>query len=162
MHPNEELVRRLYDALNAHDAAAMTACYAPDAVFSDPAFGELAGAEVGAMWSMLCSRGKDLRATVDAVRADDETGSAEWEARYTYSGSRRPVHNVISATYRFRDGLIVEHRDSFDLWKWMGQALGPAGTLLGWTPVMQARVRGGARAALSSYIGRQPEPQPVA
>ncbi len=57
----------------------MAACYAPDARFSDPVF-DLAGGEVGAMWSMLCERGRDLRVEWRDVRADDASGAAHWEA----------------------------------------------------------------------------------
>ena len=81
----------------------MAACYAPDATFRDPAF-DLAGAEVGAMWAMLCARGKDLALEWRDVRADDRAGSAHWEARYTFSVTGRPVHNVIDAAFTFRDG----------------------------------------------------------
>src|SRR6266511_3882427 len=38
---NRELIERLYAALDRADGDAMAACYAPDARFSDPAFGEL-------------------------------------------------------------------------------------------------------------------------
>ncbi len=35
------LIARFYDALGRRDAAAMAACYAPDATFTDPVFGTL-------------------------------------------------------------------------------------------------------------------------
>ena len=38
MHANEILLRRLFDALDRHDHAAMAACYQPDATFRDIAF----------------------------------------------------------------------------------------------------------------------------
>ena len=37
--PHVELIERLYDGLDRHDGEAMVSCYAPDAIFSDPAFG---------------------------------------------------------------------------------------------------------------------------
>ena len=76
------------------------------------------------MWRMLCKRGLDLELTHSDVQADDERGSARWAADYTLSGTGRAVHNEIEASFRFRDGLIAEHVDRFDLWRWSRQALG--------------------------------------
>ena len=76
------------------------------------------------------------------------TGRAHWVATYTYSATGRPVENRIDATFEFRDGRIVRHRDRFDLYRWARQALGPKGLLLGWLPPVQARdpPAGGRRA----------------
>jgi ketosteroid isomerase-like protein len=38
-----ELIERFYAAFGRKDGDAMAACYAPDARFSDPVFGELRG-----------------------------------------------------------------------------------------------------------------------
>src|ERR1700682_5724474 len=89
-HPNAALIERFYTAFARRDAPAMAACYTDDAHFSDPVF-DLTGAQVGAMWAMLCERGKDLRLEWRDVRADDITGSAHWEPRYTFSSTGRPV-----------------------------------------------------------------------
>ena len=56
MHPNAALIDSLYAALARRDGAAMAQCYAEEAAFSDPVF-DLRGREIGAMWSMLCTRG---------------------------------------------------------------------------------------------------------
>lgn len=152
MHPNAALITRFYTAFQARDAGAMAACYHPDAVFTDAAFGELHGGRIGAMWAMLCSRAKDLEVTFANVTADDEGGEADWEARYTFTQTGRPVHNRIHAKFRFRDGLIVRHDDDFPFWRWARQALGPTGVLLGWTPLVQSKVRSTARAGLDAYV----------
>jgi len=152
MHPNEELIARFYDAFAARDTAGMQACYHPDVVFSDPAFGELRGAEAGAMWVMLLERGKDLRVTASDIHADDERGRAHWDARYTFGQTGRPVLNRIDATFAFRDGLIVRHADHFDFHRWARQALGFVGLVLGWTPLLRNQVRAKARAGLEKYM----------
>jgi uncharacterized protein len=149
---NRDLIERFYAAFDRGDGDAMAACYAPDARFSDPAFGELRGEEVAAMWRMLCERGEDLEIRCDNVEAADESGSAFWEADYTFTATGRPVNNRITATFRFRDGLIAEHDDRFDFWRWSRQALGPAGLLLGWTPLVRSRVRRQAREQLREFI----------
>ena len=97
------------------------------------------------MWAMLCARGKDLALEWRDVRADDRTGSAHWEPRYTFSATGRPVHNVIDAEFSFRDGRIAAHVDRFDLWRWSRMALGAKGTLLGWSPQVSNAVRRQAR-----------------
>lgn len=136
-HPNAALLTRLYDALAARNGAGMGACYSDDARFSDPVFRDLDAAGVRAMWAMLCSRATDLTVEVSGVEADDARGKAHWIATYTFSKTGRRVRNVIDAEFEFRDGLIVRHTDTFDLWRWTGMALGAKGTLLGWTPLVQ-------------------------
>lgn len=157
MHPNAALIERFYASFAARDAAGMQACYHPEIVFSDPAFGELHEAQPGAMWAMLCERGKDLRVTASDIHADDERGRAHWDARYTFSQTKRPVVNRIDAEFVFRDGLIVRHTDTFNFWAWARQALGPAGLLLGWTPMLQKKVRDTARAGLAKYMRERGE-----
>jgi ketosteroid isomerase-like protein len=149
VHPNADTIERLYRALDAKDGETMASLYAPDATFEDPAFGELHGAEVGAMWRMLCSQAKDLSVTTSNVTADDATGSADWVAKYTFSQTGRPVENRVHAELQFTsDGLIADHRDSFSMLKWAPQALGPAGYLLGSNPLGRAMMRKRARSAL--------------
>ena len=155
MHPNAQLIEKFYTSFQALDADGMSACYHPEVVFSDPVFGRLEGGRASAMWHMLCGRAKTLQIAFSDVRADDRTGSAHWEARYTFGKSARPVHNVIEAAFEFRDGLIIRHTDTFDLWRWSGMALGPAGTLLGWSPPLRAAVRRDARRGLDAYVGKQ-------
>ena len=154
-HPNAALIDRFYAAFARRDAAAMAACYAPDAHFTDPVF-DLSGAQIGAMWSMLCERATDLRLEWRDVRADDATGSARWEPRYTFSASGRPVHNVIDSVFTFDAGRIVGHVDTFDLWRWSRMALGAKGLLLGWSPIVRNAVRGQAKRGLDAWMERRP------
>ena len=152
MNANEQLIHDFYTAFQAHEGAKMAGFYADDAVFSDPAFGTLHGAEVGVMWRMLCGRSRDLEVTFDHVQADEVKGSAHWEAKYTFSSSKRRVHNVIEASFVFKDGKIIEHHDHFDLWRWSAMALGPLGVFMGWTPLVQGRVRQQALNGLKVFM----------
>jgi ketosteroid isomerase-like protein len=149
--PNEELIDGFYASFGRRDGGAMAACYTPDATFSDPVFQGLKGDEPGAMWRMLTARADDLRVELVEREAGDERGTAHWIAHYTFSQTGRPVTNDVRATFRFRDGLIAEHVDDFDLWKWTRQALGTSGTLLGWSPIVRGAVRKRARAGLDEY-----------
>jgi ketosteroid isomerase-like protein len=147
------LLERLYAALAARDGAAMAACYHPEAAFSDPVFPLLRGPEVGRMWRMLCRRGRDLAVVASGIEADEARGRAHWEARYTFSGTGRAVHNVIDASLEFRDGLIVRHVDAFDFQRWAGQALGLTGQLLGGTGYLRRRVQRTAAEGLARFQG---------
>jgi ketosteroid isomerase-like protein len=157
-HANAALLSRFYAALDRHDAEAMLACYAPDVVFSDPVFPDLDAAGVGAMWRMLCARGKDLRVVASNIDANDASGRAHWDAMYSYSATGRRVENRIDASFAFRDGLIVRHDDRFDLWRWARQALGLPGLLLGWAPPMRRTIRAKAAEALAAWRAREPRP----
>jgi ketosteroid isomerase-like protein len=158
MHPNVELIERFYGAFGRGDGDAMAACYTPDAVFSDPAFGELHGAEIGQMWRMLTSGAGDLEVELAEHDADDASGSAHWIARYTFTRTGRPVLNDIRARFRFADGRIAEHRDAFSFHRWSRQAMGPVGLALGWTPLLRRAFQRRARESLNEFMttGRRP------
>jgi ketosteroid isomerase-like protein len=148
---NRELIERFYEAFGRCDGATMSACYGEGAHFRDPAFGELHGAEVGAMWRMLTQRATDLVIELDEHEADQQSGSAHWIARYTFS-TGRPVVNDIQATFRFADGLIVDHVDDFDFRRWARQALGPAGVAVALLPPLRSKARSKARGQLEDFM----------
>jgi ketosteroid isomerase-like protein len=152
MHPNEELIETFYTSFQRLDAEAMVGCYHPDIRFSDPAFGDLSKEEVAAMWRMLCSQAKNFELTFAGIEANDQTGKAYWEARYEFSATGRRVHNKIEAEFAFQDGKIIKHKDTFNFWKWSSMALGPAGLLLGWTPLLQKKVQKQARERLATFM----------
>lgn len=152
---HRELIAAFYAALGQRDAAAMNACYAPDATFTDPVFGRLDAAAAAAMWRMLCARGKDLRVVAINIEADERRGSAHWTATYSYGPTQRRVINEIDASFVFRHGLIVEHVDRFSLRRWAKQALGLSGHVLGFTPLLAPLVRKQAASALSAWRRRE-------
>ena len=144
MHPNAELIDHLYASFRKKDGAAMAACYLADATFTDPIF-DIKGPDVADMWIMFCERGRDLTLDWRDVRADDASGSAHWEPRYTFSVTGRPVHNRIDSRFTFRDGRIATQVDSFNLWRWSRMALGGKGAVLGWAPFVKKAIRSEAR-----------------
>ena len=150
MADNAELIRDLYEAMDRHDGEAMARLYDPDGRFSDPAFGELSGAEAGDMWRMLTGRAEDLSVELAEHSAEGDAGTARWIARYTFTRTGRRVVNDVRARFRFRDGRIVEHRDSFPFWAWARQALGPPGLVLG-LPPLNLLIRRRAREDLSKF-----------
>jgi len=152
---NRELITRFYQAFQRLDAEAMVACYSDDIVFSDPVFGTLRGQDACDMWRMLTTRAKGFTLKFDNVRADAHSGSAHWVASYLFSQTGRTVVDDIQARFVIRDGLICQHDDSFDLWRWSRQALGSPGVLLGWTPLLQNKVRQQAFKGLRAYQHQQ-------
>ncbi len=132
---SNQIISEFYTAFNNLDAEKMADCYHDEIVFEDPAFGVLKGEKAKNMWRMLCEsqKGGDFKVVFSNVEFNDEKGKAKWEAFYNFSKTGRRVHNIIEASFKFKDGLIIDHRDNFDLYRWSKQALGFKGTLLGWT-----------------------------
>jgi ketosteroid isomerase-like protein len=151
---NKELIERFYAAFDRCDGAAMTACYTADAHFCDPAFGDLEGGEIGAMWRMLTGRATDLKVELHEHEVGEDSGSAHWIARYTFS-TGRPVVNDIQARFRFAGGLIADHVDDFDFRNWAKQALGPMGNLVAVLPPLRKKARAQARGQLDAFIAAE-------
>lgn len=155
---NKELIEKLYSSFSKKDYKSMAECYHHEVYFRDEAF-ELNGKKASAMWHMLCSRGKDLELSYKDIEGNNEIGSAYWEAKYTFSATKRKVHNKITAKFKFKDGLIIEHLDSFNFWSWSKQALGLSGYLLGWSPFLKKKVQQQAGESLNAFISTHPEYQ---
>lgn len=132
---------RFYSAFQQRDWATIGECYHNDAHFSDPVFPDLDANGVRAMWKMLLGSGTDMRMDFKVLSEDKTSGKVEWEAFFTFGKTGRPVHNKITSTFVLKDGLILKQTDVFDFWRWSKQALGTAGLLLGWTPIIKNKVR---------------------
>lgn len=143
---------RFYSAFAQRDWATMGACYHDGARFSDPVFPGLDAEQAAAMWKMLLTSGTDLRITFNVLEETATSGKVHWEAWYTFSKTKRPVHNIITSTFVLKDDRILVQRDHFDFWRWSRQALGTSGLLLGWTPLVRKKVRGIAAANLSKAL----------
>ncbi|MFT6868470.1 MAG: ketosteroid isomerase-like protein [Cyclobacteriaceae bacterium] len=141
MAQNQSIIQSFYSSFQNKDAKTMCALYHDEASFQDPAFGLLNVDQIRGMWTMLITRGgKDLKLEFEIIREDDTSGEAIWQAWYVFSKTKRPVHNVIKASFEFKDGKIIKHEDQFDFWKWSRMALGTPGILLGWTSYLQKKV----------------------
>jgi len=154
MQPNEQLIHDFYNAFQKLDWQTMQQCYAQNIHFSDAVFGDLNGDDAAAMWHMLCDRAKDFELSFSDVQADDNHGSARWEAGYTFSQTGRKVQNVIFAEFQFAEGKIVRHSDHFSFWRWSRMALGPMGVLLGWSGFLKRKVQQQALAGLKLFKRR--------
>jgi len=153
---NKKTLETFYSAFQRRDGETMAKQYAPTAHFEDAVF-KLDGSKVGSMWKMLCESGKDLKVTYSISDVNKNTGKAHWTAVYTFAATGRKVINHVSATFEFKDGQILRHKDTFSFWKWSSQALGPIGSLLGWTSVIRGRVQSLAARNLENYIKNHQE-----
>ena len=126
--------------------------YADNATFNDPAFGDLNALQVRSMWEMLIGSSLDMVITFDKIKADDKTGTAEWMASYTFSGTGNKVVNKVKASFIFENGKIIRHHDHFNFHTWSRQALGLSGLLLGWTRFLKNKVRKTATGKLQKYM----------
>lgn len=152
MNANEALITKFYTAFANGDAKTMSECYHSKVQFSDPAFGLLKEDQVSKMWEMLLLKSKgNIKIEFSDIKADDFSGTAKWVAAYNFSKTKRNVINKIAAEFTFQDGLIIKHTDRFDVWKWSGQAFGPAGYLLGWTSFFQNKIREQALLSLKKF-----------
>jgi len=152
---NAQLIQNFYNAFAAGNADAMVSLYADDIEFQDPAFGLLKGDNAKNMWRMLLKT-PGIKITTSNIKADDQTGSADWVAEYTFSLTGKKVINHVHAEFIFANGKIVKHTDTFSFWKWASQAFGLKGFLLGWTPLMKNKVREQALARLSKFNPKNP------
>ncbi|MFO0725660.1 MAG: nuclear transport factor 2 family protein [Myxococcota bacterium] len=158
MSDPKSIVTQFYEAFVARDPKGMAALYHPQVDFTDPVFVGLKGEEAAKMWAMLNERSKDLKVELVSVDAHGDHVHAHWRATYTFATTGRKVLNLIYANMEIADGRIRSHRDDFNFWRWSRQALGLSGLLLGFTPIVQNKVRGTARKGLDAYLKDHPEP----
>jgi len=154
---NSKVIEKFYTAFANGNSEEMTSCYHKDVVFKDPAFGELKGERAFKMWEMLMSRGKGAEISFDNILTNEDTGSVTWTAKYLYGEKQRKVTNVVNASFKFKDGKIIEHTDDFNSWKWSRQALGASGVLLGWTRLMKNKIQKTTQEQLDRYISENTE-----
>lgn len=152
MESNSILIQKFYSAFQNLDPEAMAACYHDQVQFQDPVFNKLSGKDPSDMWRMLISRGgASLKISFSDIISDETSGSAAWEARYMFSKTNRNVHNKIKATFKFKDGKIIEHNDHFNFWKWSQMALGLPGYILGWSSSFKKKVSDESLKALKKF-----------
>lgn len=147
----KNIIEKFYTAFTEKDWQTMQSCYHDEVTFEDPAFGQLHGAEAKKMWKMLCEQGNDLKIEFSNVEVNEKIGKAHWEAWYTFSLTGKKIHNVIDAEFELKDGLIISHKDSFNLHRWAKQAFGFKGWLLGGTNFFRKKFQQQARKSLAKY-----------
>src|SRR3954453_2191459 len=112
------------------------------------------------MWRLLTSRAPDLSVELRSHDADEDSGSANWVATYTFTSTGRPVVNDVQATFQFDGGLIVDHVDEFDFGGGASQAFGKAaGNAVALLPPLRARARRTASEQLAEFMAAEERPR---
>jgi len=149
---NLALITNFYKSFSNRDVDGMINCYHKDVTFEDPAFGKLTDGNPAKMWKMLLSRmNKDATIVYSNIEATDDTAKANWTATYEFGPKKRKVINNVTANFTFKDGKIIEHIDTFDVWSWSKQALGFSGTLLGWSSFMKKKIQKTTNEQLNNF-----------
>ena len=153
----KDVINGFYEAFSALDAENMVNYYHDNVVFEDPAFGRLEGERAKNMWRMLCQSQKGQKFIVlhSEVQANQNEGSAHWEALYVFSKTNRNVRNKIKAEFKFKDGKIIEHTDKFDLYRWSRQALGLTGYMIGWSGFFKGKLQKQTNGLLERFEKRR-------
>ena len=161
----QNIIEKFYEGLANLDAETMIEYYHEEIEFEDPAFGVLRGEKAGNMWRMLCSSsrkaGHEFKVKLSDVIISDQEGKSHIEAHYTFSKSGRRVHNKINSEFLFKDGKIIRHKDSFDLYRWSRQALGLTGYLLGWSGYFRKKLNSQTNRMLANFEKKQHTSDPT-
>ena len=105
------------------------------------------------MWEMLLSKkSSTTKISFSGIETSENKGNVNWVANYVYGKEKRKVTNKVSANFKFKDGKIIEHIDTFNVWLWSKQALGTIGFLLGWTPFMKHKIQKTTKKQLEDFI----------
>jgi ketosteroid isomerase-like protein len=152
MQSHKQLIEQFYTSFKKLDWNGMHACYHQEVFFYDPVFEDLDAAKVKSMWKMLCLQAKDFTLDYYNVEADNEFGSCDWKATYTFSKTGRKVVNRVKSHFKFHEGKIIEHMDDFDLYSWSRQAFGAGGWILGWSSFLKNKIRSAAKVSLEKFI----------
>lgn len=155
MDAHEQLIQHFYTCFKNKDIKGMQDCYADNATFNDAVFKNLNAQQVRAMWEMLILKGKDMRIEFSHITTTENGAKAHWDAYYTFSATGNKVINRIDSSFEIENGKITKHTDHFNFYTWARQALGMGGWLLGWTDLLQNRVRGQALKNLDSFMGKR-------
>ncbi|WP_249346157.1 nuclear transport factor 2 family protein [Microbispora sp. H11081] len=127
MPDGRQLADRVLSAVNAHDLERLSACYDRHAVMSTPLWSCGGREQITRYWEILFTGFTDLAMTVWNRAESVDPGFSEWTMTGTQTGRfPLPGGDVASASGRritvrgcgacqAKDGLVVAHREYFDL-----------------------------------------------
>ena len=119
VHPNVQLLRDFFVAMQRLDKEALAAQFTIDARWWAPISAEQrglisrpleGGAAIVELLTTLMTQiyGPERTWTIQHVTADDETGAAHVELVTTLAGSGRPYRNTYALFYQFVNGQIAD------------------------------------------------------
>jgi hypothetical protein len=158
MHKHAQLIERVYAGIANHDLTAISECYHEDARFRDIAFECQGRARIHQMWHLVCHSGRPA-VSGTSFDANDRSGSGKWHAEYwidrTDDDPGRFVVNDLRSTFTFRDGLILEHHDRCNWFKWANQAFPFPKNVAAYVPAVRKK---GAEDKLAKFLAKNPAP----
>jgi len=158
MHPNEDVLRRLFSSLNQHDHESMAACYLEKATFKDIAFDLTGKKQIHAMWHLICEppgQPADISVMFQVIHADEHAGWVNLVDAYTFGPNRNRVINVIDSHFGFENGFIRSQIDICDSRSWAAMAIGGLkGFLAGEFRFLRSRNAG---ALLREFVRSHPQ-----
>jgi|GEM_PF-68662 len=152
-----QVVQKYFEAFQQGDWKTMSKSYAPDATFQDPIFPKgLKGNQIGAAWGDITQNIKP-KITFSDIKVDGDTVTAKWNAKYQLDlplFGKNAIDNDITATFKIKDGKIVDHKEHFDLNEYMREAtgMGPFSFLM--RPVVRPRLRSGALENMNTFLNK--------
>jgi uncharacterized protein len=111
-HPNEDLVRRAYDAFSQGDIETLRQLFADDTIFHEPGRNPVSGDYQGidqvlAFFGTLAERsGGTFRVTLHDAVASDEHGLGVHVSEGEREGRR--LHSLQTVVFHVRDGKVAE------------------------------------------------------
>ena len=131
----------------------MVACYAPDAhVLRSGVPASRRRGRRPRCGGCSARAARISRVVASDIEADDADRPRALGRDVHVFGDRAPRREPRSTRRsRFATAGSSRHVDRFDLWRWLRQALGRKGALLGWLPPVQRAVRAQAAKALADW-----------
>jgi ketosteroid isomerase-like protein len=142
----EAVANQFYTAFCAHDPATLAKLYAPDVQYQDTIFTFTDRAGVMGMWGVLDAPSSG-KFSYQILSVEGDVVTVHWDAYYAFPLTGRPVHNSVMAELTVKDGLIVQHHDSYPWGAWAAQAFPFGASVSSWGPV-KAGLMGVVRTAV--------------
>lgn len=137
---NYQILLTFFTAFAKKDLNTMLDCYHKNVIYDDVGFGQQKGEKAKAVWRFLIQNvGENAVISFSDIQTFNNTGYANWTTTYPFG--KRIITNNIKATFHFKDGKIIFHKDEYSLWKWSQQAFGIIGYLIGWSPIFRWLIR---------------------
>ena len=151
MKDYNSVLNEFFIAFTNHDVETMLSYYHKDIIYDDIGFGKQKGENAKAVWYFLLGKvDKNAVITFSNIQITKNKGQVNWTTKYTFG--KRKIINQVTATFHFKDGKIIYHKDDYSLWKWSQQAFGIVGYLIGWSWLFSWFIRWQMQQLLRNFI----------
>lgn len=138
----QETIMAFFEAYSRRNTGDMCNRYSSLIYYSDPVFGLLKDEQVIKMWQFRVANSNELSLIYGNISdRGDNYYTCEWTATYRFAPTGKKIIHKAKAYMKVEDGIITEHSDAYSFYKWIRQAYGISGWILGWSSVYKKRVR---------------------